>query len=59
MKGSYGFGMFVGSAVVTGVLTEQKLESKFSEYLSYLPKNPSCSKIPEESAFRGESMTPL
>jgi hypothetical protein len=38
MEGIYSFGMFVGWLAVR-VLIEQKLESKFWQYLSYLPKN--------------------
>jgi len=38
------------------VLTEQKLESRLSQYRAYLPRNPSYSKIPEASALRGDEM---
>ena len=38
------------------ILTEQKLESRVSQYRAYLPRNPSCSKIPEISVLRGEEM---
>ena len=38
------------------VLTEQKLESRLSQYRTYLPRNPSCSKIPEASALLADEM---
>jgi len=41
---------------VCGGLMEQKLESRLTQYRAYLPRNPSCSKMPEASVLRGDAM---